>query len=75
MMKTYRILGKRGRVTIPYVFRQQVGFGFNDVLSFSRFRKTIPFWSDEKKSAITAEERWPLRKRMRLPHCWTSLTA
>ena len=32
MTKIYRILGKRGRVTIPDAFRQQVGFGFNDVL-------------------------------------------
>lgn len=35
MMKIYRILGKRGRITIPYAFRQQAGFGFNDVLSFT----------------------------------------
>ena len=35
MTKIYRILGKRGRVTIPDAFRQQVGFGFNDVLSFT----------------------------------------
>lgn len=35
-MKTiYRILGKRGRITIPYEFRQQVGFRCNDVLSFT----------------------------------------
>lgn len=32
----YRVLGKRGRITIPYEFRQQVGFGYNDVLSFTR---------------------------------------
>lgn len=32
----YRIMGKRGRITIPYEFRQQVGFGYNDVLSFTR---------------------------------------
>lgn len=34
-MKIYRILGKRGRVTIPYEIRQRVGFQYNDVLSFS----------------------------------------
>lgn len=34
-MKMYRILGKRGRVTIPYDIRQRVGFQQNDVLSFS----------------------------------------
>lgn len=32
----YRILGKKGRITIPYELRQQVGFGYNDILSFTR---------------------------------------
>ncbi len=35
MSKLYRILGKRGRVTIPYEIRQRVGFVYNDVLSFT----------------------------------------
>ena len=30
-----RILGKRGRTTIPYPIRQRVGFCCNDVLSFT----------------------------------------
>lgn len=34
MSKMYRILGKRGRITIPYEIRQHVGFRYNDVLSF-----------------------------------------
>lgn len=34
-MKVYRILGKRGRVTIPFVLRQKVGFAPNDILSFA----------------------------------------
>jgi len=29
-------MGKRGRITIPYEFRQQVGFGYNDILSFTK---------------------------------------
>ena len=33
--KLLRILGKRGRITIPYEIRQRVGFAYNDVLSFS----------------------------------------
>lgn len=32
----YRVMGKRGRITIPYEFRQQVGFGYNDILSFTK---------------------------------------
>ena len=35
MKKMYRVLGKRGRVTIPHEIRQRVGFGYNDVLSFT----------------------------------------
>ena len=34
-MKILRILGKRGRVTIPFEIREFVGFGYNDVLSFT----------------------------------------
>ena len=34
-MKIFRILGKRGRVTIPYEIRQRVGFKYSDVLSFT----------------------------------------
>lgn len=35
MLKIFRILGKRGRVTIPFEIRQIVGFAYNDVLSFT----------------------------------------
>lgn len=35
MKKLYRILGKRGRITIPYEIRKRIGFAFNDVLSFT----------------------------------------
>lgn len=34
MKKILRILGRRGRITIPYELREQVGFRHNDVLSF-----------------------------------------
>ena len=35
MTKLYRILGKRGRITIPYEIRKRVGFSYKDVLSFA----------------------------------------
>lgn len=31
----YKVLGKRGRITIPFEIRQRVGFSANDILSFS----------------------------------------
>ena len=33
-MKINKILGKRGRVTIPYEIRLKMGFKYNDVVSF-----------------------------------------
>lgn len=35
MEKLIRVLGKRGRTTIPYDIRKRVGFRYNDVLSFA----------------------------------------
>ena len=34
MNKIFKILGKRGRITIPYEIRMKLGFAYNDVLSF-----------------------------------------
>lgn len=36
MLTMYRVLGKRGRVTIPYEIRQRIGFRYNDILSFTQ---------------------------------------
>lgn len=50
MAKTlYRILGKRGRITIPYEMRRRVGFSFNDVLSFTE--------SDDGRTVIVKREK------------------
>jgi AbrB family looped-hinge helix DNA binding protein len=35
MTKIFKVLGKRGRITIPYEIRQSVGFRYNDILSFA----------------------------------------
>ena len=35
MLKIYRALGKKGRITIPFEIRQRIGFRCNDVLSFT----------------------------------------
>lgn len=35
MLKIYRALGKKGRITIPFEIRQRIGFRYNDVLSFT----------------------------------------
>lgn len=35
MAQMLRILGKRGRITIPYEMRRRMGFVYSDVLSFT----------------------------------------
>jgi AbrB family looped-hinge helix DNA binding protein len=34
-MTIYRILGRKGRITIPYPLRQKIGFRCGDVISFA----------------------------------------
>lgn len=48
-MKIYRILGKRGRITIPYAIRQRVGFSRDDILSFSE--------SEDGKAVVVRREK------------------
>lgn len=36
MLKIHRVLGKKGRITIPFEIRQRIGFKYNDVLSFTQ---------------------------------------
>lgn len=45
----YRILGKRGRITIPYEMRHRVGFSYNDVLSFTE--------SDDGRTVLVRREK------------------
>lgn len=49
MSTMYRILGKRGRIIIPYEMRRRVGFSYNDVLSFTE--------ADDGKSVIVRREK------------------
>lgn len=41
MNKIYKILGKRGRITIPYEIRQKHGYSYNDVISFEEKDNTV----------------------------------
>lgn len=49
MNTMYRILGKRGRITIPFEIRQRVGYAYNDVLSFTE--------SADGKSVVVKREK------------------
>ena len=49
MKKLFRVLGKRGRITIPYEIRQRVGFSYNDVLSFTE--------ADDGRTVIVKREK------------------
>lgn len=34
-VKIFKVLGKRGRITIPFEIRKELGFCYNDILSFA----------------------------------------
>lgn len=36
MFQIYRVLGRKGRITIPLELRERVGFSSNDILSFTQ---------------------------------------
>lgn len=46
--KILKILGKRGRVTIPYEIRKRLGFAYNNILSFTE---------EDKDTVIIRRER------------------
>ena len=47
-MKINKILGKHGRITIPYEFRVKIGFKCNDVVSFEMHDDTTVIIRREK---------------------------
>lgn len=60
----YRVMGKHGRITIPYELRRQLGIGYNDLLSFTRQKdnsllirqeKVCDNCSGRKVNAVAAE--------------------
>lgn len=36
MEKIYKVLGQRGRITIPFAIRIKLGFKYNDIVSFEQ---------------------------------------
>lgn len=62
-MKILRILGKKGRITIPYEIRQRVGFRYNDVLSFSETPDGRTIKKSVKSCAYAIRMETPSRKR------------
>ena len=52
MNTTYRVLGQRGRITIPYELRCQLGFQKNDIVSFQLYQDTIQIKKEHLCSAM-----------------------
>lgn len=72
MLKIYRVLGKRGRITIPFEIRQRIGFKYNDVLSFTQ-QNDGSILVRREKSATTAMKL--LKNSRKISHLKISLTA
>lgn len=54
--KIVRVLGKRGRITIPYEIRVRNGIGYNDILSFEEQDKNTIIVKKEKLCGGCAPE-------------------
>lgn len=65
MTKLYRILGKRGRITIPYEIRKRVGFSYNDILSFAE---------QDDRTVIVRREKLGLELDSEAVSCWDNPT-
>ena len=63
MAKLFRILGKRGRITIPYEIRKRVGFGYNDVLSFTEAADGCTVVVKREKICNRRRSRWQSIRR------------
>lgn len=61
-MQMFRILGKRGRITIPYEIRQNVGFKHNDVLSFTETADGTSVIVKREKLCNNCKQNQPLSK-------------
>lgn len=66
MKKMYRVLGKRGRITIPYEIRQDVGFRCDDVLSFEQQDQDTVIVRREKICDNCRDERAGKKDKMAL---------
>ena len=62
MNTMYRILGKRGRITIPYEMRKRMGFAYNDVLSFTESKDGKTVLIKREKICDNCEEAAPALK-------------
>ena len=56
MNKIFRILGKRGRITIPFEMRVQLGIMHNDILSFQADGNKVIVTKEKLCSNCTSSE-------------------
>lgn len=56
MNKVFRILGKRGRITIPFEMRVQLGIMHNDILSFQADGTKVIVTKEKLCSNCTSSE-------------------
>lgn len=57
-----KILGKRGRITIPYEIRDRQGFQYNDVISFEEKDNVVIVKREKICSDCTKSNGEPLSK-------------
>ena len=59
MYRIYRIIGKKGRITIPYEMRSALNIGRGDILSFQLNGKSVII-TKEKLNSLEDREKYEL---------------
>ena len=75
MLKIYRILGRKGCITIPYELRKKLGFGYNDLLSFAEQDENTIVVRKEKVCDDCRKEKTAESREVTLQDFLNNLTA
>ena len=56
MLRLFRVLGKRGRITIPFEIRQRIGFKYNDVVRREKICDNCKYLEEDFEENFTLED-------------------
>ena len=75
-MKSYRIIGNEGRITIPYEMRQAIGFRPGDVVSFQVMEEDTVLVKKERLASPERDEKqtWFPDTERKLLSFWEGLS-
>ena len=64
-MKINTVLGKQGKITIPYSIRKNIGLEYNDVISFEQQDENTILLKKENEFCITCIKTKKIKKSLK----------